>query len=320
VSDELARYLRSTLLASMGLSRRPFRLEAPPQAGTSSRLTLLRIEGMPPLLMRRFRHRSQGERNVRALRHLESLGLQAPRLVFHNLALRDRWRERGHAAPLLTVETWIDGTRVSDVREEGARREALIRIARLLARYREITRPFWGRPGRIRLLPYSTHCLMEARRMTRRVRAAGRLDSRQAGDMLRAFSRWRSVLQRLDRYNLVHKDVNPDNFILGAAGRPVPVDVHRIAYEPFPEEVLNALQHFCPGDEDAKRVFLDTYFAGAHQERALYEATRGFFEPAYYLKKIYRRVVDPAAERAEKLEALWLSTATSVRSPGTRPA
>ena len=97
-ADEARLYVATSLLPAMGIAGRSFDLEAPSGAGTRSTIHRVLIDGFPALLMRTFPYRRQAAGNVSVLRHLESLSLPAPRLVFHDVQIRPRladvWEHR----------------------------------------------------------------------------------------------------------------------------------------------------------------------------------------------------------------------------------
>jgi len=280
--EELESYVERSVLPAMGIAGRSFRIEPPPEAGTRSTLRLIRPEGMPPMLLRVFDHRAQAARNAGALRHLESLELPAPRLVYH-----EGWRSR------ITVETWIDGTRHAALADPEQARAASLEVATLLARYHRVTQERWGQPGRMlrpRLVSFAAATLRAARGMLAGLRQRGWLDETQARSIGERFDSWKRTIGSLTRHNLVHNDANRHNFIVSPTGEVTPIDLHRVAYEPFPEEVINALYHFCRKDAVLAAEFIEKYFSMAEEsERLMFDRTRGFFEPLNFLKKMHRR-------------------------------
>jgi hypothetical protein len=98
----------------------------------------------------------------------------------------------------------------------------------------------------------------------------------------------------------------------------VPVDVHRLAYAPFQEEVANALHHFCAGRAEMAARFLDACFAGTDGDaaRKAFDRTRGFFIPFYYLRKLHRKAVDPRSTAAANQIEAWRSEALKITPEG----
>ncbi len=314
-------YVASTLLPAMGISGRPFTVDPPPLAGTRSMLHLVRTEGMPPLLLRAFAHRGQAARSAEALRHLDAAELPAPRLVFHDLLLGSRLMPPyAGRSPFITVETWIEGTRLSSLDDPEASRDATIKVARVLARFHTVTRDTWGRPSAGRFRSFVSHTLLGARRMVRGLESRGWISSSEAGGLLGAFEAWREVVGALRPFHLVHNDANRHNFVLTPAGEVLPVDLHRLAYEPFPEEVINALFHFCRKDPPLGDRFLEAYVTHAGgNARGVFEATRGFFEPINYLKRMSRRAAEakdgPPVAEDPKMNR-WREIVRGVAPPG----
>jgi len=139
--------------------------------------------------------------------------------------------------------------------------------------------------------------------MIRKARARSWLTREESRGVEGAFLSWRPVVARL-AFSLVHKDPNPDNFILTPSGTVMPVDVHRLSYAPFQEDVVTAVDHFCPVDERMADFFIDACFdRGGEASRELFEKTRPFFEPLYFLRKL-SRLADHAgaSEVAPRLE------------------
>ena len=166
-------YIARAVLPAMGIAGRQFIATPPPEAGTRSSIHLIQAEGIPPLLLRAFEHRGQAVRNAEALRHLEQLGLPAPRLVFH-----EAWPAH------ITVETWVEGTRHAALTDAAIAREAALDIASLLARFHAVTREVWGRPStpvRARVFSFGSSTLVVARRMVKDLRARGWLDDQEIG-------------------------------------------------------------------------------------------------------------------------------------------
>jgi len=310
-------YITSSLLPAMGLSGRSFAVETPADAGTRSTIRLIRIEGFPPLLMRTYSHRRQGSATMEALRHLESLALPAPRLVYHDLQLRSRL---AGGDPFVTVETWIEGRRLSSLDDETSR-DASIKVAALLARFHGVTRAGWGPPRAARFVSFAAATLRGTRRMLHELNTAGWFDPQEALDLETRFSSWREPIAALGPFSLVHSDANRHNFVLTPAGEVCPVDLQRVNYEPFPEEVINALYHLCRKDGDLADRFIHTYFShvpGAARET--FEATRAFFEPLHYLKKMCRRsrLRAPAPEDAKMIR--WGAIVRRLEPPAPRAA
>jgi len=306
--DEVDHYVARSVLPAMGIAGRPFTLRPPAEAGTRSSLRLIEPEGMPPLLLRIFDHRTQAARNAGALRHLESLDLPAPRLVFH-----EGWRSR------ITVETWVEGTRHAGITEPARARAAALSVASLLATYHRVTRDRWGRPDtllRPKLISFAAATLRAARGMTAALRGQGWLEGAQATSIEQRLGTWRQTIADITSYSLVHNDANRHNFIVSAAGAVTPIDLHRLAYEPFPEELINALYHFCRKDAELAERFVERYFAKAGETaRSAFDRTRGFFEPLNFLKKMHRRAAgsppagDPKMLRwRERVAALEAAT------------
>ena len=317
VDDRLGEYIASALLPSLGHAGLPFSLEVPPASGTRTTITLLRAAGMPPLLLRQFKHRSQAVRNCQALRHLESLGLPAPRLVSHDLSRAARILGGRGRAPFTTAETWIEGQRVSSL-AGPARRAALTRVAELLARFREVRRSRWGRPARGSLLPYASVTLFDARRMAGAILRRGWLDGDESARLIDRLRLWSGVLHGLGPFSLLHKDANPDNFILRASGDVVPVDLHRLAYGPFPEELVTALHHFCPLDPSEADLFLEAYFTrGAESAAATFHASRPFFECLYFLKKLAARSRRTRVGRSDEKVQRWRRLVLALGPPAS---
>ncbi len=310
------RYVRRRLLPAMRLAGTDVAIEVPPASGTRSSLFRVRVAGSPPLLLRSYARRRGGSRNVRALRHLEALNLPAPRLVHHDL-------RRGGLplwGPFFTVETWIEGRRVSSLRGTGEWEPALLAVARLLGRFREATRPYWGPPERRRLSSYAGCTMREVRVMLRAVRARGWLGAAEASRARQNFALWRGALERIRTFSLAHRDPHADNFLLTPAGDLVPVDLHRLSYEPFPEEAVTSLHRLCPDDPGLQERFLGEYFAGADpRRREWFEEARPFFEPLYFLKKLYRwALLRQPHVHDERLEP-WSRIVAVVEPPRTEP-
>ncbi|HKY33760.1 MAG TPA: aminoglycoside phosphotransferase family protein [Candidatus Polarisedimenticolia bacterium] len=312
----LREYVESSLLPLMGIKGRPFELH-PAGPGTRTAPTLIRIEGMPPLLLRAFPRRRQAVKNAEALRHLDALGLPAPRLVAHDLSVPARLVGASSTRPFITVETWIEGTTHADLPEPEPARTAALDVARLLARFHAVTRPRWGRPEGSRFRPFPSHTLLGVRRMCRALERHGWIDPEEARAAGARFESWRDTLCGIETYSLVHNDANRRNFVVGPQGEIVAVDLHRVAYEPFAEELVNALYHFGRKDEALASSFQEAYFEVAGPEALRwFGAMRRFFEPLNYLKKMYRRAVSgkTLGSEDEKMAA-WRRVALSIGSP-----
>src|SRR5213594_1806170 len=272
---EAEEYVARAVLTEMRIAGRRFTVAPPPVQGTRSSLHLVRADGMPPLLMRAFAHRGQAARNANSLRHLDTVGLPAPRLVFHDL-----WPVH------VTVETWIEGVRHADLEKSEAAGVAALEVAGVLARYHAVTRTVWGRPNlalRARVFSFVGSTLVIARRMVGDLSARGLLSEAEAGHLIDRFASWKETIGGITTFSLVHNDANRHNFVVASSGEVTPVDLHRLAYEPFPEEVINALYHFCRKDAAMSGRFLDRYFASTGgQAYAMFDRTRGFFEPLNY--------------------------------------
>ncbi len=314
-AEALRERLAATMLPALGLAERAIHVEAPPERGTRSSLHKVIVEGMPPLLARAYRHFGQAGRNVRALRHMEAIGLDAPRLVWSDASWRTALRPSA-AGWYLTVETWIEGTAISRLATREQYRAASLKAAALLAGYRRFTQEGWGRPGYGRSRSWADHTLRQARMMVRSVRARGWIDAAEARQLRDLISRWRAPIAALTTYTLVHKDINPANVILTGAGKVVPVDLHRLAYEPFPEEVVNALHHFCPLDPVLERDFLSACLdTGDGATRRHFDSVRPFFSPVYYLKKLHRRAGSRRVMEPDRL-ARWRAAVLAIVPPG----
>ena len=316
-STDLTSYLETALLPAMGISGRRFALEALDHSGTRSRVLLVRIEGIAPLLLRAWQARLAASRNVAALRHLDELGLPAPRLVFHDLALTGRWgREADQRLPYITIETFIEGRRLSDITDPGEREAALAGTAGLLRRFRQATRSRWGRPGRPSWLPFFPHAIAGARRLLRAISQNGWLSENETAATLARLGSWDRSIGAIRSFGLVHKDINPDNLIVGAGGLVTAVDLHRLAYEPFPEEIFNALRHICPDEPGIAAAFLDHYFCeGDDADRELFESTRGFFEVVYAIKRLARLIGRESNHPGFSEAPLWKAVILRVTTP-----
>jgi aminoglycoside phosphotransferase (APT) family kinase protein len=324
VNPDAARdYVSGSILPSMGITGRPFDVSPPPEGGTRSSLFLIRAEGMPPLLMRAFAHHGQAARTAEALRHLDEVGLPAPRLIYHDLARRARLLPGpGRAVPFITVETWIEGRRHAGLADPVEARRAALEVADTLASYHAVTRVTWGRPSapvRGRFLSFTSYTLAGARRMAGGLASRGWLSQDEAVRVVERFDSWRESIAALAPHNLVHNDANRHNFVLTPEGRIVPVDLHRLAYEPFAEELINALYHFCRKDAVLASAFVEAYFRRAGDEsRRVFESTRGFFEPLNYLKKMYQRAARPgggAVDRDDSKMIRWRGNVLAMEGP-----
>lgn len=320
----IQQYVATHLLPAMAIAGRPFTIDAPATAGTRSSVHLVRVDGLPPLLLRVHERRGQALRNAEALRHLERLDLPAPRLVFEEPSRRTRLLPSAAATPpFITVETWIDGVTHAAIEDPAVARDAALKVASLLSRYHAVTRPVWGRPGRPlagRLIGFGASTMTIARRMLRSLAAGGWLAGAEAEVAQRTFASWRDTIDRLTPFSLVHNDANRRNFILTRAGEVLPVDLHRLGYEPFVEEVINALYHFCRKDADLAARFLAVYLERTPESsRECFDRTRGFFEPLNYLKKMARRAgTRPAADDAKM--AAWRGKVLAIAPPPGPPA
>ncbi|HET6371912.1 MAG TPA: aminoglycoside phosphotransferase family protein [Candidatus Polarisedimenticolia bacterium] len=313
--EEAQRFALTTLLPSMGLTGRPFTAAALPGGGGRTSLHLIRIDSMPPLLLKAHTQRRHASKNVEALRHMEALGLPAPRLVFHDLIRGGRFLPG--PGPFVTVETWIEGTAHSSIEDPGAARDAALKVAALLARFHEVTRPEWGRPDSTRYRSFSSFTLQGIRRMSSELLSREWLDAEQGPRIMSCFDSWEKTIGELRPFQLVHNDANRHNFVLTPAGQVIAVDLHRLAYEPFVEEVVNALYHFCRKDEELSRLFLLTYLTRAGDAaRETFMRTRGFFTPLSYLKKMYRRATAGAPAAGDEKMARWRDVVARIASPG----
>ena len=124
----------------------------------------------------------------------------------------------------------------------------------------------------------------------------------------------------------MHNDANRHNVIVTPGATVVLIDLHRLSYEPFEEEVVNALYHFCRKDADLGREFLAAYLdrvdAGA---RAAWDFFGGFFTAINYLKRMHRRAhLNPGLPAADpkllRWRAIALESAVVPRSDGPAPA
>jgi hypothetical protein len=317
--DPISRYVARWLLPVMGISGRSFTTAPPRTEGTRSSVRVVRIDGMPPLLLRAWDQRRRAVKNAEALRHLDALGLAAPRLVAHDLTARPGrlWRaDSGN--PFITVETWIEGTPHADLSGQDAG-EGALQVARVLARWHAVTRLRWGRPSGQHFRSFASYTLLGVRRMTRALAADGWISGAESRILDQGFSSWHDRLSALEVFSLVHNDANRRNFIVTATGEPVPVDLHRVSYEPFAEEVVNAVYHFCRKDDSLRDRFLETYFEHAEPaSREAWSALRGFFEPLTYLKKMSRRAGALGAPCSDARMEAWRPTvlAIGLRAPG----
>jgi Ser/Thr protein kinase RdoA (MazF antagonist) len=219
----------------------------------------------------------------------------------------------------MTIETWIEGRPVNTLRGGPGREAALIDMARLLARFRDVRSTRRGPPGSWQPLSYAMSARWQVRRLLRTLVVRGWLGAAQARQARRGFLAWNGVLRRLASFSLSHRDAHPGNFVLTPAGQVVPVDLHRLSYAPFQEEILNALHHVDPAVPGLRQQFLDAYFAG-NGARALhqFEATRGFFEPFYFLKRLHRWALLPHPPVHDPRLALWSCAVAGIQPPGPR--
>lgn len=282
-------YVGRRVLPSLGIGVCPFTVEPPPDLGTRSSLWLVRIEGRQPLLLRSHAHPRQASASVAAMRHMEALSLPAPRVVYHHIPIA-AWLIPGRGPRCTTVETWIDGIAHARLSDPAAIGPATLKVAQLLARLHSVTRRQWGRPDRPGSGSFSRRAVALARRMLRDLVKTGWLDEESRSRVESELAASRERIDAIRSFSLVHNDLNRHNVVVGADGSLALVDLHRIAYEPFPEEVLNAAYHFTRKDADLGAQFEETYFehAGEPSRRLFYE-TRGFFEPLHFLKKMHRR-------------------------------
>jgi len=282
-------YVGRRVLPSLGIEGRPFDIEPPPDLGTRSSLWLIRVEGRQPLLLRSHAHPRQAGASVAAMRHMEALSLPAPRVVFHHIPLT-AWLIPGRGPRCTTVETWIDGIAHARLTDPAAIAPATLKVAELLARVHSVTRRQWGRPDRAASGSFAAGAIAVARRMLRDLAKAEWLDEESRRRVEGELAASRERIDAIRSFSLVHNDLNRHNIVVAADGSVALVDLHRIAYEPFPEEVLNAAYHFTRKDADLGAQFEETYFkhAGEPSRRLFYE-TRGFFEPLHFLKKMHRR-------------------------------
>ena len=316
-------YVARVLLPSLGLEGRPFTSEPPAPGGTASRASKVIIEGAPTVLLRLFEDRGRALRSAAALRHLEDLGLPAPRLVHADTGLLNRLRRRFPLPCYATAETWIEGIRAVDTPDE---RGTALGIAALLARFHAFTRPRWGRPDR---LPdprsYAPAVLALAQSMIRRLRVRGILSPEEAVETSSRFAAWRTRLEEIGTFHLVLNDANRRNFILAPDGGIVAIDVQRISYEPCSEEIANALYHFCRHDDRLASLFVAAYLERASlSSRETWGRTAPFFTALNTLKRIHRRT-GPEAEAAggetlvrpgEPRLAAWRDRILTLPAPG----
>jgi Ser/Thr protein kinase RdoA (MazF antagonist) len=162
--------------------------------------------------------------------------------------------------------------------------------------------------------------------MVRDLRAHEWLTEEQHRKLDTALAAWRGPLARLRPFHLVHNDANRHNVMVTPEGQVVLIDLHRLSYEPFEEEVVNALYHFCRKDAALEREFLAAYLdrvdAGA---RAAWDFSSGFFTAINYLKRMHRRAhQNPGLPAADPKLLRWrgivLDAAAAPRADGPVPA
>ncbi len=285
----LRSWIESKLLPSLSLTGRRFTVELP-ESGTASTVRRLHIEEAASLILRAHDHRLGGLRTAAALRHLESLGLPGPRLVLADCALTARLMPGAFAGlPCFTVETLIEGRRHAELADAAAAKAAL-KVASLLARFHRVTRPAWGWPDRERRISWAAETLRAASRMSGELAARGWLTESQRSGLGAVLASWRDPLEQLRPFHMVHNDANRHNAMVTGAGEVVLIDLHRLSYEPFPEEVVNALYHFCRKDDALAQEFLAAYLERIDEAaRTTWDHTRGFFTALNYLKRLHRR-------------------------------
>jgi Ser/Thr protein kinase RdoA (MazF antagonist) len=308
-------YALEVVLPDLGLWHHPFVIQLPDQGGTASRGFRLVIERGPSLLVRVFDDAARARRNAASLRHLERLGLPAPRLLHADLSPVNALRTRRGYPRYATAETWIEGVRAIDAPDKGS---VALQVAELLARFHAFTRTRWGRPGQFpELRPYARTVLgiagrfvddMERRSVGPMEPGAGPgsagdpqggtvLTSTEAAEIRRRFLAWNEPLRRIRSFQLVHNDANRRNFVLTPEKTLVAIDVRRISYEPSAEEVANALYHFCRNDAALAARFTERYLERAAPEsRASWERAGVFFSAFNTLKRLHRRTGPRAAE------------------------
>src|SRR5262245_31821560 len=125
-------YAREVVLPALGFWHHPFVIQSPGQGGTASRAFRLVIERGPSLLVRTFDDAARARRNAASLRHLERLGLPAPRLVYADLSPVNVLRARRGNPRYATAESWIEGVRAIDAPNEAA---VALQLGDLLARF-----------------------------------------------------------------------------------------------------------------------------------------------------------------------------------------
>jgi len=281
-------YAERVVLAALGCEGRPLAIRPPGAGGTASQACRLDIEGAPSLLLRFFDDRARALRSAGALRHLERLGLPAPRLAFADVRITNRILRPEDLPLYATAETWIEGTRVIESPDEEG---AALSVAGLLARFHAICRPRWGRPGGFpEIRPYAGTTLAAAGRMIADLRTRGILDKAEGAEAISRLERWRRLLTGIDVFHLVHNDANRRNFILTMEGTLFAIDVRRISYEPCAEEIANALYHFCRRDETLAGRFVETWLRSATPScRETWERFGPFFTAFNTLKRLHRR-------------------------------
>lgn len=288
-------YAREVVLPALGLVHHPFVVQRPGQGGTASLGFKLVIERGASLLVRAFDDLARARMNAAALRHLERLGLPAPRLLHADLSPVNAILPRRGFPKYATAETWIEGVRAIDAGNEGA---VALQVADLLARFHAFTRPRWGRPGQLPVpRPYARTIAGVAAGFVRDLERRAIFTVSEAGESLRRLSAWRETLRSIRTFQLVHNDANRRNFVLTPEKTLVAIDVRRISYEPCAEDVANALYHFCRHDATLADRFTGRYLEKAAPEsRASWERTGIFFTAFNTLKRLHRRTGPRAAE------------------------
>jgi hypothetical protein len=287
--EAIERFVAASLLPALGLEGRSS-VEAITQGGTRSAVHLIRLDGSPAFLLRSWARRDPAARTVLALRHLDALGLPAPRVVWWDLA---RWRgllPGSVRSPYRVVESWIEGTRFSSIAADAERREASLGIAGVLALYHAVTRARWGRLDRPSLTAWAGSAVRQMRRMIGRLQRHRWLDADEARRLSGRIDAWRPVIARIHSFSLTHSDPNRHNFVRTPGGAMIPVDLHRVGYRPFAEELVNAVYEYCRKDPPLTQPFLDAYFARAGAEaRRSFDESRRFFELLHFVRKMHRR-------------------------------
>jgi len=287
-------YAREVLLPSLRLESRPFVIQRPAAGGTSSRAFKVVIERAPTLLLRTFDDIGRARRAAAALRHLEERRMAAPRLMFADISWTNRFTRTNGLPRYAIAETWIDGQRALEAKDEAG---TALMVAALLARFHSVSRSSWGRPGAVPdLRPYAATTLRLSAKMIRELAGRGVLSEGEAAEAKSRFESWRPALMRIGAFQLCLNDANRRNFIITEDAGLVAVDVERVSYEPCPEEVANALYHFCRRDENLAKRFLRAYLAAASRSaRDIWDRTGDFFTVLNTLKRLHRRTGSDAA-------------------------